>query len=119
MKAETKCPKCGSANVRKAKGAEWQGFDIFSFAAIRPKKCEGCGQIWEPAAPVWLLVVGIVVGLVMIGLAVLMWPMTGWSRKSLQCVLVAALGMFVIVNSILRLCKRGVRLIEPGKGIGK
>ena len=56
-----RCPACGSINTRMAERKEWR--TPFTFQAVASRKCQDCGQIWEPAVVRWVLVLGAVLGL--------------------------------------------------------
>lgn len=75
---KTTCPACQSANVMRASGQS--RFDTTDAFRVFPlKRCAACGHEWEPPAPAWLLVGGVLAGLAMLGLGILL--VTG-ERKS-------------------------------------
>lgn len=55
------CPFCSGAVIRKP------GF----FQAMPLERCPTCGQEWEPDAPTWFLLAGVVIGLLALALGVL------------------------------------------------
>lgn len=117
MSIEMKCPTCGNAKTRKAKSGDYADWNPFKMPGVAIRKCEDCGQVWEPAAPTWALIGGIVAGTIFLGLSLLYMPTElGWSRSHFMFLIVAGMGVTAIVNSILRLRKRGVRLIGTKKG---
>lgn len=112
MKAGTACPKCGGMKIRRAERAEWEGVNPFRMPAVKPRTCEACGQVWEPAAPTWVLVGGLVAGLLIVGLAVMLAFDVRQKMDYFAVAVAAVMGVTGIVNSILRMRKRGIRLIE-------
>ncbi len=54
----TACPACGGSKLIKPNRREKRSLGIFHVLPVR--KCGGCGHLWEPPAPAWLLVFGLV-----------------------------------------------------------
>ena len=107
------CPNCGRENIVIPKAHEWRGSRVFDFAAVVPKKCGDCGHIWEPPAPVWLLALGILLGMCCIGLAAGL--IISHDRAFYRVFIASSVGFLSLGGSIARLKKRGPRTIVVGR----
>jgi hypothetical protein len=102
------CPKCGSTCHRKTESEA-------SFQVMATRRCRDCGHTWEPAAPRWLLKVGLVVGLAWVALgAFLLWGWLGAGGKfDSRYLWVCGMGILAIAECWRRLRNREAWLEPP------
>jgi len=98
------CPACRSTSVTRAPDqgrlAVSEGFRVFPL-----KRCADCGHVWEPRAPAWLLIIGIVLGMAMLVLAALLLTDAkglGFGRAALA----GAMGLLTIAGCVRRMRSR-------------
>ena len=104
------CPDCGAARSVPAARGEWRA--PTQFTAARPRRCEACGTIWEPATPRGLLVAGLVVGAIFLGLGILLG--IGGTKTLHQAAVAAVIGLLALAGCGSRLRAPGARILRKG-----
>jgi hypothetical protein len=99
---------CGSNRHRKTESRA-------SFQVLASRRCRDCGHTWEPAAPEWLLKVGLLIGMAAVALgafASFAGPVLGGGNFERRPLSLCATGIAAIVGCWYRL--RGKEAIAGG-----
>ncbi|MFN0077326.1 MAG: hypothetical protein ACKVY0_12715 [Prosthecobacter sp.] len=101
MKPPLSCPACQSTNTEVA--PEQPKTTFFSFRVVLEHRCADCGHPWEPHAPWWLLITGVLAGLAVLALGIVLFS----DRKSYFVATVASLaGCIALRGSIVRMVRK-------------
>jgi hypothetical protein len=101
MKPPLSCPACQS--IRTEVWPEQPKTMFFSFRVVLEHRCADCGHQWEPHAQWWLLILGILAGLVTLGFGIVLLQ----DGKGLLVAMVAcAAGCIALRGSIIRLLRK-------------
>jgi hypothetical protein len=116
MSKKTNCPNCGSASTTKGKVDQRRTLNAFDFVPMAPWSCGDCGQVWEPPAPKWALVLFLLLGLLLLGVTAFVIAIGDkhWFRQIIR----ATMGIVIIVGCIGRLRNRAPTIITPGRKPG-
>ncbi len=93
-----RCPKCGGTSALAS--SEEQRI-LGEFQAVPPLKCLRCEYLWEPSAPLWLLLLGLAAGVSL--LVVGLWLMMGGIRSIGVIVICGGMGSAAVIGCITRL----------------
>jgi hypothetical protein len=102
MKPPLPCPACQS--TRTEVSPEQPKTTFFAFRVVLEHRCADCGHQWEPHAPWWLLITGVILGLVALGLGIFL-LMDGKKIPLVPLILCAA-GCIALHGSIMRLLRK-------------
>ena len=101
MKPPLPCPACQSTRTEVSPDQPKTTF--FSFRVVLEHRCADCGHQWEPQAPWWLLIIGVLAGLAVLALGIVLFC----DGKGLLVASVASLaGCIALCGSIVRMVRK-------------
>ncbi len=108
------CPNCGGSQTTKGKVDQWRCLNAFELVPMAPWTCGGCGHVWEPPAPKWLLLFLLTLGLIALGAAALASGFRVVLRTALSVLMASAL-IFSVVRGLR---SRAPKTITQGRRPG-
>lgn len=95
------CPQCGS--TAKEKPTDEDQKRAGKFQALPLRKCADCKHVWEPPAPVWVLVLGVLAGLFLVAFGLTIAFLSGEKVRWGVLSLLAFPGAIVVAGCVIRL----------------
>lgn len=103
MKQNISCPKCKSKTIVPLSDKERVELKFPSFTLLGYVKCQSCNHAWDIPAPVWVWIIGIIIGTGLI-IPVVVSVLKGWPAGGAG--ILASFGSVVLVGTIRQLIRK-------------